>query len=264
MREPEKMGEGMFERMGRELREIAEKYGFMCWKDQNGNWVMGLREEGFIQQKLLRLKHEEMPSESIVLSGNAQEIMLKHLRDHPCFTQEDAWAFTDDLNGLSGRMAPPVVPVDGKQHGKNTPGITIGELFPVKTLSALPHAADAGKVASWELEQALFHGSEAHLRDILIGFLRNADHIEREPDAVAYLGEMAERLRLDTVRSVNGEKIKEIAKETLCRLNQEKNGSSIEAESKHLAPFALDQEGELYVAEGAIGYYHQRDLEMTR
>ena len=218
MAEPERAGEVMLDRIGAELRELADKYDLACGKDPNGKWYLAVKEAERIRRVLLRLNRDRPPSGCIALSGDAPQIMEEYLRLHPEFTQEAAWALADDLNGLCGRMAPPVLPGDGKGHAGISSAIQLGDLFSRDTLLALPHLAGTSPVTTWEINQVRLRGTDAELRECLIGFLRNADNvILGNGEAVRYLGEMAARYRMDTVRDMNGEKLCEIARETLKR-----------------------------------------------
>lgn len=96
MAEPERMGEEMFDRIGAELRELADKYDLACGKDSGGKWVLAVKETEQIRRVLLRLNRDRPPSGCIALSGDAPQILEEYLRLHPGFTQEAAWALADD------------------------------------------------------------------------------------------------------------------------------------------------------------------------
>lgn len=270
MEEPKQMSGEMYERMGQELQEIADKYGFLCGKDQNETWYLGIQEAGRIRRVLLRLKREKEPSNCMQLSGEAHEIMRDYARRKPSFCQEDAWAFADDLNGLCGRMASPVLPLGKTGHGRNTPCILIGDLLPLEALTAMPHDPEKERVTAWDVRQASIRGTNNHLRDTLIGFLRNMDNAESFPEAMAYLSEMAARYRLDTVRDISGERLQEITSETILLTKRTEEAHIIRRDSersRHHAPAMLRRANEeklTVVAEGAFFYDHAATREMAR
>lgn len=270
MGEPERMSEEMYERIGRCLWEIAGKYGFLCGKESSGLWYLGIQETGFIQRVLLRIKRERAPSDCIMLSGEAHEIMREYIQKHPAFSQEDAWSLTDDLNGLCGRMAPPVIPLDKTGNRTESPGIRISDLFPLKVLTALPHAPDGKPVTAWDVRQAALRGTDTYLRDTLIGFLRNIDNVMNAPDAVVYLSEMAARCRLDTVREISEERLREITGETLLRAVRSKEpriirrGAERNSHIAHVLSHRANEEKLMIVAEDEYPYGHVASREMAR
>ena len=270
MEEPGQMDEEMYERMGRCLQEIAGKYGFQCGKEPGGSWYLGVQETDRTRRLFLRLRRERGMQDCLCLSENVHEILEDFIRRQDQFSQEDAWALADDLNGLCGRMTPPVIPMGGKAYGRNAKGIRIGDLFSERTLTTLLHSTDEKSVSVWELKQAYLRGTAADLRDTMIGFLRNMDNSVSNPEAVAYLGEMIQRNRLDTVRELNRERLKEITKETLERIKQAQNRDRIRRREKKqsIPPSILwqgaKQDEPMYVAEKIAVYADTPKREVTR
>ena len=104
----------------------------------------------------------------------------------------------------------------------------------------------------------------------MIGFLRNMDNSVSNPEAVAYLGEMIQRNRLDTVRELNRERLKEITKETLEKIKQAQNRDRIRRREKKqsIPPSILwqgaKQDEPMYVAEKIAVYADTPKREVTR
>ena len=251
MYEPQHMSHETYERIGEELGEIAERYGFLCEKDHTGKWHLGIQEPPQEKREILCIREDKKSSDCIRLSEDVQLKMRAYLYAHPSFTQEGAWSFMDDLNGLCGRVTPSLIPYEDRKI--NTTGLQIGELFEKKDLSRLPHSQDAAPITAWDISQAILCGSGAMLRDCLIAFVRNLDNAALgHGEAVRFLGEMAVRHRLDTVRELNGDRLREMAKEALTRTGNHKETFTISKTFSYTGPEQLNKSRIMMVAEGDI------------
>ena len=214
MNEPQKMEQGTYERIGVELCEIANKYDLFCDRNDRGEWCLVVEKGPRENQEILRIRSDRPLSDCIQLSGDVNRKMKGYLSSHPFFTQEDAWSLADDINGLCGRTTPSVIPVEGKNI--STAGLQIGTLFDRNDLLTLPHQCNVNPVTVWELDQARLRSSDAMLRDTVIRFIRNLDNSTiGSGEAVRHLTEMAVKYRLDSVRELNGDRLREAAQEAV-------------------------------------------------
>ena len=257
------MSHDTYERIGEELGEIAERYGFLSEKDHTGRWHLSIPEPPQEKSEILCIREDRQSSDCIRLSENVPLKMRAYLSDHPSFTQEDAWSLMDDLNGLCGRVTPSVIPYEGRKI--NTTGLQIGELFEKKDISRFPHSQDAAPITAWDIRQAILRGSDAALRNCLIGFVRNLDNAESgHGEAVRFLGKMVVRHRLDTVRELNGDKLRKMAKETLTHIGNHMESPTISKSISYTEPEQLNKPRIMMVAEGDIDLHFRKSPAIER